>query len=528
VSVDHAADELTEDAARRQLRVVLPGILLAMLLSQLDTGILSTALPAVVGDLGGISQLSWAVTGYLLTLTASTPLYGKLGDLYGRKRVFMWAISLFLLGSVLSGLAQSMTQLVVFRAIQGLGAGGLVVNVVAVIGELAPPRDRGRFQSYIAVLGAAAAIAGPLLGGVFTDYVTWRWAFFVNLPIGAVSLAIVTAKLHLPRRVIRHRVDYLGALLLTVLAAAIVLITTWGGIRYDWTSPQILALAVVGVLALAGVVVVEWRAAEPILPMRLFGVSNFSIAQVISFLVGFGMYTGVAYLPLYEQAVQHSTATNSGLLLLPFLLGSVVTTLAAGSLLSRTDNHRTLMVVGSAGFLAGEILLAMLDVDTNPLISAAYMLVYGLGLGVIYQVATVTAQNSVEKSDIGVTSSSIMFFRMIGGAFGVSVFGAILAGRLVAALGDKLPPDQASELAAGGGQFDPSKIEALPDRVQEAYTAGVADGTHNMFLLGIPFAAVALLISFAVRKAVPRSQAAQAEAEPVEPGTTRTDARTDA
>jgi EmrB/QacA subfamily drug resistance transporter len=490
--------ERTEE--RTSIGPLIIGTMLAMLLAQLDGGILSTALPRVVGDLGGLDNLSWVFTAYMLTLTASTPLYGKLGDLYGRKGIFLASIAIFLIGSMGAGLSQSLGMLIGFRALQGLGAGGLVVNVIAVIGEVVPKRERGKYQSYVAVLGIVAVIAGPLLGGVFTDYLSWRWAFFVNVPIGIVSMLLVGSKLHLAPRRVEHRIDYGGALALAVASVALVLMTSWGGNRYAWGSPVILLLAALTVIAVVAVVLIERRAGEPILPLRLFRIGNFTAGQVIAVLVGFGMYGATAFLPLYQQTVHHSSATNSGLLLLPFLAGSMVTTLLGGKLTERTGNYRALLLCGAVPFALGAYLLSRLGLHTGNLEAVVAMLVYGLGLGLLYQVVTVTVQNSIEQRHLGVASGSVTFFRMIGGSFGVALFGSIFAQQLVSTLTARLGAQQADALTAGGGQLDPAKLNGLAAPVRAAYTEGVANGTHHMFLWAVPFAVVAVIAAAFVKR----------------------------
>ncbi len=315
---------------RREILIVLPGLLLALMVAMLDQLVVSTALPRIVGDLGGLNHLSWVVTAYVLASTITTPLYGKLGDLYGRKRLLMLAIIIFLIGSALSGLAHSMDQLIAFRALQGLGAGGLMVGAIATIGDLVSPRERGQYMGYMMGAMMLAMIAGPLVGGYITDSLTWRWIFYINMPIGGAALIYLAATLHLPRKRVEHRVDYLGAAVLAVAATAIVLITTWGGNQYAWGSPEIVTLAIVAVLATAAFLVVESRVTEPVLPLHVFRNRNFSLATAMSFLLGLAMFGALTFLPLYQQTVQHASATTSGLMLIPLMLGSTVTSLIAG------------------------------------------------------------------------------------------------------------------------------------------------------------------------------------------------------
>ncbi|WP_051855251.1 MDR family MFS transporter [Streptomyces sp. NRRL S-1868] len=498
-----ATTTTTSTAERTELMRVLPGLLLAMLLAQLDAMIVSTALPTIVAELGGVNQLSWVVTAYTLATLASTPLYGKLGDLYSRKWTLVFAISVFLLGSVLSGLAQSIGQLIAFRALQGIGAGGLLVGVISIIGRLATPRERGRFQSFIAALGAVAMIGGPLLGGFLTDVASWRWAFLINVPIGAVALFIVLTRLSHAGNKVEHRIDYLGALVIASLAVVIVLVTSWGGVDYAWGSPQIIGLAIAGVVLLAVMIAVERKAAEPVLPLGLFKVRNFTVAQILTFLVGFAMYSLIAFLPLYQQAAHGYSATSSGLLLLPMLGASLVTTMYSGKLLTKTDNHRTILVGGGALFGGGLLLMLLVDQNTSPFLFTAYMIVFGLGLGVLFQVTVVTAQNSVDRATMGVASSTVTFSRSIGGSFGVALFGAVFTGRLLDGLAKRLPADEYAELRGSAGKLDPDNMRALSAPVHRDYVVSVADATHNLFLWAAPFGVLAFLIAFFVRAGKP-------------------------
>ncbi|WP_020578185.1 MDR family MFS transporter [Actinopolymorpha alba] len=498
--------------ARREVLVVLPGLLVAMLLAMLDQMIVGTAMPRIVGELGGLDHLSWVVTAYVLTSTVSTPLYGKLGDLYGRKRLFLAAIVIFLVGSALSGLSQSMVQLIGFRALQGLGAGGLIVGVMAIIGDLIPPRERGRYQGYMAAVMAAATIAGPLLGGFLTDHLSWRWVFYVNLPLGAVALALVAATLHLPRHRVSHRIDYLGAALLTVGATSLVLLTTWGGTEYDWTSPQIIGLGLVGIVAVVAFILVERRAVEPVLPLRLFRDRNFAASTAMGFLVGFAMFGAVTFLPLYQQTVQGASATNSGLLLMPMMAASLVISLVVGSLITRTGKYRIFPILGGATMTVGMFALSTLGVTTTKVTSALFMVVLGVGMGLLMQVTMLVAQNSVGPRDMGVASSTSTFFRSIGGSFGVSLFGAIFSSRLQNALAG-IPG--ADNLATGGANIDPSALRSVPAAAREPILAAIVDAMQGVFLWAAPFALVAFVLAWVI-KAVPlRGSVAP---EPAAPG----------
>jgi EmrB/QacA subfamily drug resistance transporter len=485
--------------------VVLPGLLLAMLLAMLDNMIVGTAMPRIVGELGGLSHLSWVVTAYVLGTTVSTPIWGKIGDLYGRKTIFLVSIGIFLLGSALCGMAGSdllggphagMNQLIAFRALQGLGAGGLMVNAFAIIGDLVPPRERGRYQGIMAAVMSLAMIAGPLVGGFITDHLSWRWAFYVNLPIGAVALALLVAKLHLPKYRTEHRIDWAGAGLLAVGITAMVLITTWGGNQYAWRSAQILGLAALAAVTLAGFAVVERRAPEPILPLSLFTNRNFTLISVIGFLLGFAMFGAINFLPLYQQTVQGASATNSGLLLLPMMAAAMVVSLFVGQVITRTGRYKVFPVIGGVGMALGMWLLSLQGVHTSRLVTGAYIAVLGLGMGFLMQTTMLIAQNSVEQKDLGVSSSASTFFRSIGGSFGVSLFGAIFNHRFATELTDRLGA-AGSKLTAAGSRLDPAALKALPTPIRTGFLEAMANSISGVFGWAILFAvAVPVLAIF--------------------------------
>ncbi|MGP4003310.1 MDR family MFS transporter [Streptomyces sp. 8N706] len=467
----------------RSVRVVLLALMIAILLAMLDNMIVGTAMPTIVGELGGLSHLSWVVSAYTLATAASTPIWGKLGDMYGRKGIFLSSIVLFLAGSVLSGMAQTMGQLIGFRAIQGLGAGGLMVGVMAIIGELIPPRERGKYQGMMAGLMAVATIGGPLVGGTITDHLGWRWSFYINLPLGAVALVMVTAVLHLPKKKAQGRIDYVGAALLTVGITALVLITTWGGNEYDWASAQIAGLAVLGAAALLAFVYVERRVAQPVLPLHIFRDRNFSLITLIGFLAGFVMFGALIFLPLFQQTVQGASATNSGLLLIPMLLAMTVVSLIAGRVTTRTGRYKVFPIVGSALMTAGLFLLSQMDTGTSRFTSGLYMAVLGAGMGFLMQITMLVAQNSVEMKDIGVGSSSATLFRTLGGSFGVAIFGAIFTHQVSATMTARVGHDGAA-LTSASAQLDQQSIARLPAAVKDAYLHAVAHGTHHIFLWG--------------------------------------------
>ncbi|MGC9667718.1 MDR family MFS transporter [Planosporangium sp. 12N6] len=507
--------------------MVLPGLLLAMLLAMLDNMIIGTAMPRIVGELGGLAHLSWVVTAYVLGTTVSTPIWGKIGDLYGRKTIFLTSILIFLVGSALCGMAGSdllggphngMGQLIAFRALQGLGAGGLMVNAFAIIGDLVPPRERGRYQGVMAAVMSLAMIAGPLVGGFITDHLNWRWAFYVNLPIGAVALLLLAARLHLPTYRTEHRIDWPGAGLLAVGITALVLITTWGGNEYAWRSAQILGLAALGVVSLGIFLAVERRAPEPILPLNLFANRNFSLISAIGFLLGFAMFGAINFLPLYQQTVQGASATNSGLLLLPMMASAMVVSLFVGRVITRTGRYKIFPVIGGVGMALGMWLLSLQDAHTSRLQTGLFIAVLGLGMGFLMQTTLLIAQNSVEQKDLGVSSSTATFFRSIGGSFGVSMFGAVFNHRFGTEIVHHLGAAGA-KLSQGGARLDPAALKALPAPVRLGFLEAMATSVSTVFTWAIAFAVAVPVLAVLIKEVPLRGGPAAAGAGGQEPGT---------
>jgi EmrB/QacA subfamily drug resistance transporter len=480
--------------------VVLPGLMLAIMLAMLDNMIVGTAMPRIVGELGGVDHLSWVVTAYVLGTTVSTPLWGKIGDLYGRKNIFLTSIVIFLIGSALSGMSQSMVQLIGFRALQGLGAGGLFVGAMAIIGDLVPPRERGRYQGFMAAVMGLAMIGGPLVGGLITDSLNWRWAFYVNLPLGGAALVWLTLRLHLPKYRTEHRIDWIGAGLLSVAITAIVLVTMWGGREYAWASWQILGLAGLAAVTLVAFIAVERRVPEPILPLALFRNRNFAIVSSIGFLLGFAMFGAITFLPLYQQTVQGLSATASGLWLVPMLLTMMAVSVIAGQVITRTGRYRMFPIIGGVGMTGGMMLLSLIDVNTTPIMLGLYMAGLGLGMGFLMQTTMLIAQNSVEQKDLGVASSSATFFRSIGGSFGVSLFGTIFARRLHDQLAASLGSQVADRVTSGGGQVDPSKLGEMPVAVKLPLFEAIASALGHVFIWAIPFAALVAVLALFVKE----------------------------
>ncbi|MFJ2777463.1 MULTISPECIES: MDR family MFS transporter [unclassified Kitasatospora] len=485
----------------REIRLVMVGLVVTMLLAMLDNLIVGTAMPTIVGDLGGAEHLSWVVTSYTLATAASTPIWGKIGDLYGRKGTFLTSIVIFLAGSALSGLSQNMNELIGFRALQGLGAGGLMVGVMSIMGALVPPRDRGKYQGMFAAVMALATIGGPLVGGFITDHLSWHWTFYINLPLGVVALAVVVVTLKLPKVRSKARIDYLGAVLLTTGITSLTLITTWGGQEYAWGSKQILGLAALAAATLIAFCYVEQRVQEPMLPLDLFKNLNFTLVSLIGFIVGFVMFGSTVFLPLYQQTVQGASATNSGLLLMPMMFGMLVVSLVVGQAVTKTGKYRIFPIIGTIVMTVGMALLSTLSTETSSFTSACWMVVLGAGMGFLMQITMLVAQNSVELKDMGVASSTATLFRTIGGSFGVALFGALFNNRVTATMKERL-----GDAASGGGaqadpgQMSPAALRALPAPVQDAYHHAVANGMHTVFLWGAGVAVIAIAAAVFMRE----------------------------
>jgi EmrB/QacA subfamily drug resistance transporter len=499
-TVDSAPPDAAQSRSTRSIYIAMIGLMLGMFLAMLDNLIVGTALPTIVGDLGGIAHLSWVVTAYALATAAATPIWGKLGDLYGRKGMFMASIVIFLIGSMLAGLSQNMGQLIGFRALQGLGAGGLMVGAMAIIGDLVPPRERGRFQAMIGGMMPVAFVGGPLLGGFLTDHLSWRWAFYVNLPLGVVALLVtgLGMRLHTPH--VKAKIDYIGALLLTIGIVALTLVASWGGTEYPWASTQIIVLAVVSVVALAGFVFAEGRVAEPILPPRLFRDRNFTVAQILSFLVGAAMFGAVSFLPQYMQYVQGASATSSGLLLLPLMFGMLVVMLTTGQLITRNGRYRIYPIIGGAVLTAGMLILVLLKVDTRTAVSSALTLVAGLGMGFIMQNTMLVTQNSVELRDMGAASGSVTLFRTVGGSLGVALLGSIYTSRLKDTLVHHLGQKAGHAMTSGGIHVPPAALHTLPAPVRDAFKAGVTSGLHGTVIGGAVLAFAGFVVAWFIRE----------------------------
>ncbi|HUA11485.1 MAG TPA: MDR family MFS transporter [Solirubrobacteraceae bacterium] len=481
------------------LRLVFGGLLLVMFLAALDQTIVATALPTIVGDLGGLNHISWVVTAYLLASTVVTPLYGKLGDQFGRKIVLQVALVIFLAGSALCGLSQSLDELIAFRALQGLGGGGLIVGAQAAIGDVVPPRERGRYSGLFGAVFGLASVAGPLLGGFLTTSLSWRWIFYVNLPLGVLALFVLAATLPSRTERIAHRIDYLGTVVLGGALSAIVLAASLGGTSVGWGSPVIIGLVAVGLILIALFPAVERRASEPILPPRLLFNRVFVMTSAVGFIVGFALFGAVTYMPLFLQVVRGATPTESGLQLLPLMGGLLITSIASGQIISRTGRYKAFPIAGTAVMVVGLYLLSTLDASSSNGTIYLFMFVVGLGLGMVMQVLVLAVQNAVDYSDLGVATSGATLFRSMGGSLGTAVLGAVFANRLRHELAAHLPPAAVSH-AGGGSSVDPAEIDRLPPALHAGYLEAFTKSLNSVFLVAAVIGVFAFVLSWLIRE----------------------------
>jgi EmrB/QacA subfamily drug resistance transporter len=487
--------------SRRKLMLVFAGVMLGMFLAALDQTIVATALPTIVGDLGGANHLSWVVTAYLLASTATTPLWGKLGDMFGRKTVFQVSIVIFLIGSVLCGQAHSMIELITFRGLQGLGGGGLMVLSMAIIGDVVPPRDRGKYQGVIGAVFGVASVLGPLLGGFLVDNLNWRWVFYVNLPVGAIALVVISVALAKKNPDHRPRIDYLGTFLIAAASVCLVLITSLGGSTWAWGSGPVVACGVGAVVLLVLFVLVERRAAEPVMPLKLFRNPVFAQCSAIGFVVGLCMFGGLSYLPLFMQVVDGDSPTVSGLRLLPLMGGLLVASIGTGQLISKFGRYKIYPICGTLMMALGLFLMSRIDEHTKSTVLGWDMVVFGLGIGLTMQVLTIATQNNVDYADLGVATSGVTYFRSIGGSFGASIFGTILnndlSSKVTASLhnGTLSPKFPVTQILG-----DPTSVNKLPPPIRDPFLHLYATSCARVFLIVAPIALLGFLLALFLRE----------------------------
>ncbi|MFD0772685.1 MDR family MFS transporter [Streptomonospora algeriensis] len=490
---------------RRKVLWVFAGVMLTMLLGALDQTIVSTALPTIVGELNGLEHLSWVVTAYMLAATVGMPIYGKAGDLFGRKVVFQFAIVVFLLGSVLCGIAQDMTQLILFRALQGIGGGGLIISAQAIIADVVSARERGRYMGLIGGVFGLASVAGPLLGGVFTDHLSWRWIFYINLPLGAAALLVTSMVLQLPRPSgPRPKLDYPGTLLLAAASVCLVLVISWGGTEYDWSSSVIIGLGAGAAAATALFVLAERYAAEPVIPLRLFADREFVLTSLVGITVGIAMFSTVSYLPTFLQMVNGASATESGLRMIPMVVGMLTATITTGRIISRSGRYKIWPIAGTAVIMVGLTLLSQMGAETSYLYNATAMLVLGLGVGMVMQNLVLIVQNSAPRRYLGTATSATNYFRQIGASFGIAVFGSLFVSRLNDEVAG-LPAGAGAQLQVQSGEaglssLTPQMLERMPDQARQLIVNAFAEALPPIFVYGVPIVLVGFVLTFFIRE----------------------------
>jgi EmrB/QacA subfamily drug resistance transporter len=485
-------------------RRVFVGLMLGMLVASISQTIVSPAMPIIVAELGGIEHYSWLATAAMLASAVVVPVVGKLSDLYGRRGFYLGALATFLVGALLSGLAQSFWWLVGARVVQGLGMGALMALSQTVIGDIIPPRQRGKYQGIMGAVFGLTSIAGPLVGGFVTDHWGWRWLFLATLPLGVAALVVIARSLHLPHTPRVARIDVAGILTLSGALVAILLATSWGGTTYPWGSVQVVGLYVAGAALLTFFVPIELRAAEPVLPLRLFRNGIVTFATLAGFFIAMGMFGAVFYIPVYAQGVLGVSATSSGVIIMPMSLAMIVVGIVVGALITRTGRYKVFTVTGTVVMVAGFWLLTRLHHGSSSLELTVAMVTIGLGLGAAMQTMTLIVQNAVDRADLGVATAATQFVRSAGGTVGIAVLGTVMSSRLGSAIAAHLPAGAAAAMPAeglsAGSVLDPSALAGLPAPIALAVRQGLADALHQVFVVGLPFAALAVVAALLIRE----------------------------
>ena len=494
-----------KERSHEEIMVIVVALMLAMLLAALDQTVVATALPHIANALHGANKLAWVATAYLLTSALSTPLFGKISDQFGRKKIFQFAIILFLVGSALCGISQTMNELVIFRALQGIGAGGLMALSMTIVGDIIPPRERGKYLAYFGAVFAVSSVAGPLLGGFFTDSLSWRWIFYINLPLGIIALTAIATRLHLPVKKMSHKIDYIGAALLSTSVVPLILGTVWGGVTYPWASNTIIGLFTLAVVSGISFYFWEKRAKHAIIPMNLFKNDIFSVSMILSLLAGIAMFAAILFIPYYQQQVRGYSAVKSGLLLLPLVGGMLVAMLSVGRLTTKTGHYRIFPIIGTLITAVGLYLFSHLTIHTTQLQLSIWMVVLGIGIGSFMQIMTLAVQNSVPREELGVATASSAFFRNIGSSLGGAVFGAILTNRLAYHLKQLLPSSGATHIANLAKKIETgvpaSTINKYPPTISHDIYQSFVLSFHDMFLLAVPVILLAFVVALFLREA---------------------------